>query len=257
MSAGRPPGWIDPFAGGAWPATVHGCATTRDGGAGRLGDLGGASAAETVAAQRAALPAQLGVERVQFLRQVHGADVVEVGALERLEPPEADAAVTREAGVALAILTADCVPVLFADRAGRCVAAAHGGWRGLVAGVLEATLAAMAVAPEDVLAWLGPAIGQDAFEIGPEVREAVLASPTSAAQPAELERLFRRGRDDRWHLDLAGLAAARLAARGVGRIVRSGLDSFADAERFHSHRRDQGRSGRQATLVWLSPLRRS
>ncbi|MEE4299807.1 MAG: peptidoglycan editing factor PgeF [Pseudomonadales bacterium] len=257
MNRERPAGWIDPFANGGWPSSVRGCATTRDGASGFGFDLGGVSAAAVIADHRAALPAWLGVERVQFLRQVHGAEVVEIGAEEGPTVPEADAAVTRSAGVALAILAADCLPVLFADREGTCIAAAHAGWRGLVAGVLERTLEAMGLAPSEVLVWLGPAIGQDAFEVGPEVRAAILDSATGSAEPAALERALRRGRDDRWHVDLPGVAAARLRARGVGRVEHSGIDSWADAGRFFSHRRDQGNSGRQATLVWLSPRRRS
>lgn len=257
MSAERPAGWIDPFEAGGWPSTVHGCATTRDGASGFGFDLGGISPSSVIEEHRAALPGWLGVERVQFLRQVHGTDVVEITAKEPSTVLEADAAVTRSAGVALAILTADCLPVLLADRAGRCVAAAHAGWRGLAAGVLERTVEAMALPASEVLAWLGPAIGQDAFEVGPEVRRAILEAPSGRAGPAVLERELRRGRDDRWHVDLAGVAAARLRAWGVERIVRSGIDSWADSTRFFSHRRDEGRSGRQATLVWLSPRRRS
>lgn len=257
MTPGRPASWIDPFAGEGWPRNVHGCATTRAGAPAPGFDLGGASAVEVIAAHRADLPVRLGVDRVQFLRQVHGTEVVEVGARGAPDAPEADAAVTRAPGVALAILTADCLPVLFADRAGRCVAAAHAGWRGLAAGVLEATLGAMALPAGEVLAWLGPAIGQDAFEVGPEVREAILASASSGAGQGTLEGHMRPGRGDRWHVDLAGVAAARLEAAGVGRVTDSGIDSLDDGARFFSHRREAGRTGRQATLVWLSPRLRS
>ena len=257
MTGARPSSWIDPFAGEGWPPTVQGCVTTREGAPGLGFDLGGVSAPAAIAALRAELPVRLGVERVQFLRQVHGTAVFEPASEVAPQAPEADAAVTRAPRVALAILTADCLPVLFADRAGTCVAAAHAGWRGLAAGVLEATLAAMARPPGEIVAWLGPGIGQGAFEVGPEVREAVLEASSSCAARADLAAHFTAGRDDRWHLDLAGVAATRLAAAGVAGVWNSGIDSWADAARFYSYRREAGITGRQATLVWLSPPRRS
>jgi hypothetical protein len=164
--------------------------------------------------------------------------------------PEADAVVVRCAGVAACVLAADCLPVLLADRAGTVVAAAHAGWRGLAAGVLERTLEAMAVPATELSAWLGPCIGTEAFEVGPEVRAAFRAADPQASSA------FRPGRPGHWHADLAGLARQRLARAGVRQIGGGGIDVHADAARFYSHRRDAGRTGRQGALIWLSPLPR-
>ena len=257
MSSGAPAGWIDPFASGAWPEGVAGCATTRDGSVADDFDLGGAAPPSRIAAHRACLRTWLGVERVCFLDQVHGTNVVDADACGEEVTPEADGVVTRRPGTALAVLTADCLPVLFVASSGRCVAAAHAGWRGLAAGVLEATVAAMDVAPESVRAWLGPSIGEEAFEIGPEVRDALRAGTGGVASMAALDAGLRRGRGDRWHADLPVLAAARLRALGLAGVECCGLDVHADAARFYSWRRDDGRTGRQATLIWISPPRRS
>ncbi len=177
-----------------------------------------------------------------WLRQVHGAQVW-VAAAPPEEPPVADAVVVREEGRVAVIQVADCMPVLFASGDGSVVAAAHAGWRGLAAGVLEATLAAMRVSPGSVVAWLGPAIGPDAFEVGDEVRHAFIASDRSAAAA------FTPNSRGRWQCDLAGLARQRLAAAGVGRVAGGGWCTHADPRRFFSHRRD-GRCGRMAALLW-------
>ncbi|NTV96795.1 MAG: peptidoglycan editing factor PgeF [Thiobacillus sp.] len=166
-------------------------------------------------------------------------------------PPQADASLAREPNHVCAILTADCLPVLFCDRAGTVVAAAHAGWRGLAAGVLEETVAHMAVPPGEILAWLGAAIGPDAFEVGDEVREAFVSQHALAAVafrpawPGTLDEAPRK-----WLADLYALARIRLAAVGVGEVYGGGLCTFADAGRFYSYRRD-GRTGRMASLVWL------
>lgn len=179
-----------------------------------------------------------------WLRQVHGRGVVRLrpGGLPA-EPPEADAAVTSEPGVVLAILTADCLPVVIAARDGTELGAAHAGWRGLAAGVLEATVAAMATPPAGLVAWLGPAAGPARYEVGGEVREAFVADDPGAA-PA-----FVATRPGHWHMDLYALARRRLAAAGVTGVYGGGLCTLGDPTRFHSHRRD-GRGGRMATLVW-------
>lgn len=160
----------------------------------------------------------------------------------------ADAAFTRQPGRVCAILTADCLPIVLAADSGDLVAAAHAGWRGLAGGVIEATVRALGVAPERLLAWLGPAIGPRHFEVGAEVREALLQGD-SGAQDAFLPN--PRGR---FMADLAALARRRLASLGVGRIYGAGHCTFADGERYFSHRRD-GVTGRQATLIWLQPQR--
>jgi len=194
-----------------------------------------------VAANRAELRLALPAEPV-WLEQVHGIRVVDAALAAKL--PAADAALARQAGVVCAVMTADCLPVLFCDRAGSVVAAAHAGWRGLQAGVLEATLAAMAVAPTEILAWLGPAIGPQAFEVGAEVRAAFVAADPAAAQA------FRAQAADKWLADIYLLARQRLLAAGIRAISGADFCTVSDAQRFFSYRRD-GLTGRMATLVWL------
>ncbi|TNJ35475.1 peptidoglycan editing factor PgeF [Arenimonas terrae] len=183
-----------------------------------------------------------------WLQQVHGTGVLRFDAAPAPggDEPEADAAVTSAPGVVLAILTADCLPVVFAARDGSEVAAAHAGWRGLAAGVLEATVAAMRTPPARLAAWLGPAAGPQAYEIGAEVREAFLARDAAAAAA------FAPTRPGHWRVDLYALARRRLAAAGVSGVHGGGLCTISDPARFFSHRRD-GRSGRLATLAWISP----
>lgn len=160
--------------------------------------------------------------------------------------PEADAAVTTAPGVALAILTADCLPVLLCADDGSEVAAAHAGWRGLCDGVLEATIAAMATPPSRLLAWLGPAAGPRAYEVGDEVRDAFLARNPAAHTG------FVPTRPGHWRCDLYALARQRLAAAGVARVHGGGLCTISDPARFFSHRRDR-HTGRMASLVWITP----
>jgi YfiH family protein len=172
---------------------------------------------------------------------VHSPDVVEA---DPAHVPVVDASWSSAPGIACAVLTADCLPALFCDRAGTRVAAAHAGWRGLANGVLENTLDAMAVEPADILVWLGPAIGPQAFEVGPEVREAFLAQHAEAAQ------VFLPSRNaGKYMADIYALARIRLAARGVTAVYGGGLCTVND-ERFFSYRR-AARTGRFASLVWL------
>ena len=181
-----------------------------------------------------------------WLEQVHGATVYRADSAAPLQPPVADAAVSRRPGVVLAILVADCLPVLFCDRAGTVIAAAHAGWRGLAAGVLEETVRAMGVPPGSVIAWLGPAISQAHFEVGDEVRSAFVAQDeTNAAS-------FRRNERSRWQCDLPGLARRRLRALGIDSVTDSAVCTFARAAECFSYRRD-GRTGRMAALLWLRP----
>jgi YfiH family protein len=156
---------------------------------------------------------------------------------------EADAATARTPGRVCAVLTADCLPVLFCDQAGTTVAAAHAGWRGLAGGVLEATVAAMAVPAGGLLAWLGPAIGPAAFEVGGEVREVFVG-----ADPAAAAAFVAKG-GDKWLCDLYALARRRLALAGVARVSGGGLCTFTDEKRFYSYRRDRS-TGRMASLIW-------
>ena len=182
-----------------------------------------------------------------WLRQVHGTKVVRLETAIG-EEREADAAVTRSPGVVLATLTADCLPVLFCTEDGSEIAAAHAGWRGLSAGVLENTLAAMQAPREKILAWLGPAIGPQSYEVGEEVRDAYLAHDPRAADA------FVPTRPGHWTCDLYTLGTRRLRASGVTRIFGGSFDTFVDP-RFYSYRRDGARSGRFATLIWSNPSR--
>jgi YfiH family protein len=179
----------------------------------------------------------------RWLRQVHGTRVAIDPAPDE---PAADAAVTRGRGVVLAIQTADCLPVLFCTDHGSEIGAAHAGWRGLSAGVLESTLAAMQCPRESIIAWLGPAIAAPSYEVGGEVRDAFLAHDPAAATA------FSATRPDHWLCDLYELARQRLRASGIARIFGGGLDTFTDP-RLHSYRRDGARSGRMVSLIWLKP----
>ncbi|HEY6940468.1 peptidoglycan editing factor PgeF [Dokdonella sp.] len=242
-------------AGGAivpdWPApaNVRACVTTRrlpgrsqpPFEACNLGERCG-DAPDAVAANRAALTALLGLPSAPFwMRQVHGTTVLDADADE--SDRDADAAVTRRAGVVLAVLTADCLPVLFCSADGDAIAAAHAGWRGLAAGVLEATLARLGAAR--VHAWIGPAIGARSYEVGVEVRDAFVAMDGAA------DACFAPTRPGHWLCDLAALARRRLAHAGVDSVHGGGFDTFADA-RFYSYRRERD-TGRFASLVWIAP----
>ncbi len=195
--------------------------------------------------ERLGLPAEPG-----WLQQVHGVGVVDLdGGAESestptSEPLRADASVTRVAGRVCVIQVADCMPVLFAALDGSAVGAAHAGWRGLAGGVLEETVRALGVAPQQLIAWLGPTIGQGHFEVGDDVRSAFVSRDPEAASAFETNA---RGR---WQCDLYALARRRLAAIGVQDVSGGGWCTYADATRFFSFRRD-GQCGRMAALVWI------
>ena len=189
-----------------------------------------------------------------WLSQVHGSAVhdadagVDAGADAGAGATVvADAAVTQRAGVVLAIMVADCLPVLLCSADGRRLGAAHAGWRGLAAGVLERAVAAIGAPAGELLAWIGPAIGQARFEVGGEVRDALLAG--DGLHDAAAVACFRRSPAGRWQCDLAGLARLRLARLGVRRVHGGEWCSATDVGRFFSHRRD-GRTGRMAALLW-------
>ena len=205
----------------------------------------------TVERNRALLVEHAGLPSSPFwLQQVHCADVVRCETGARGDEPVADASVTSMRGIVLAILTADCLPVVFAADDGCEVAAAHAGWRGLAAGVLEAALAAMHTPAERVVAWLGPAAGPLAYEIGEEVYRAFVdRDPASVAA-------FAATRPGHGRVDLYALARMRLAQAGVARVHGGGLCTISDPQRFFSHRRD-ARTGRMATLVWFEGLARN
>jgi YfiH family protein len=236
--------WLTPD----WPApaNVQACVTTRAAGVSlapfdslNLGDHV-EDDPQAVAENRRLLVERLACQPA-WLKQVHSPDVV---AADPAALPVADASCSATPGIACTVLTADCLPVLFCDRAGTRVAAAHAGWRGLASGVLENTLEALAVEPAEVLAWLGPAIGPESFEVGPEVREAFVS------RHAEAERAFSSSRTaGKFLADIYELARIRLAARGVTAVYGGGLDTFTDPH-FFSYRRT-ARTGRFASLVWL------
>ena len=244
------PDWPAPADVGAFVTTRHGgvstgpCATMN---LARHGEDDPAAMAENRRRLDRLLPAT-----PVWLDQVHGTTVV---TLDRTPSPEAplpvaDAAVTRERGIVCAVRTADCLPVLFAARAGEAIGIAHAGWRGLAAGVLEATLAAMAAlgaTAGDLVAWLGPGIGPDAFEVGGEVRTAFCAADPGAAP------CFAPNGVGKWRADLYGLARRRLTAAGVPHVYGGGCCTFHDAARFYSYRRDRS-PGRMAALIWRAPL---
>jgi polyphenol oxidase len=179
-----------------------------------------------------------------WLRQVHGCTVA-IPQEAKGPEPAADAAVTRRRGAVCAVLVADCLPVLLASRGGEVAGIAHAGWRGLAAGVIEATLDAMYAAPQEIVAWLGPAIGPRAYEVGAEVREAFIA-----ADPAAHDA-FVPSRPGHWLLDLYAAARLRLAARGVTRVSGGGFCTHSEAGRFFSWRRERT-AARMAALIWLT-----
>lgn len=242
-------GWIIP----SWdaPANVHAVSTTRHGGVSQPpydsmnpGDhVGDDGLAVAVNRQRIGEILQLPTEPL-WLQQVHGTDVVPMDV--RSCYPQADASFANRPGMVSVVMTADCLPVLFCDRQGTKVAAAHAGWRGLCGGVLEQTLAAMACPAEDVLAWLGPAIGPQRFEVGDEVRIAFTGHDPQAAVA------FRQGEvEGKWWADIYQLARQRLQAAGVATVTGGDYCTVSQPELFFSYRRD-GRTGRMASLIWLS-----
>jgi YfiH family protein len=228
--------------------------TTREGGvsegryegfnlATHVGDVDAA-----VARNRALLGEGIGLERIQWLDQVHGTRCIEVVASTTDGVPQADAAWTTQRGLALAVLTADCLPVLFCRRDGGAIAVAHAGWRGLVAGVLPSVLRMLPGACGDYVAWIGPAIGVAAYEVGEEVAQAVL-DMSDAGDSAAFCVPASTTRVGKYQLDLAGLAARQLSYLGVAAVKGASVCSFTD-QRFYSYRRD-GSTGRMATLIWL------
>ncbi len=197
--------------------------------------------------RRLAESLKLDSARIGWLNQVHGTAVVELTPNNVGQTAEADASYTRHPGIACAILTADCLPVILADREGTVVGAAHCGWRSLCGGVIENLVSEMAVAPETLQAWLGPAIGPDSFEVGPEVREAFLDHDPKAVHAFTAEG----ARPGHFMADIYALATLRLNHLGVSNVTGGGLCTVQGPDRFFSYRRD-GRTGRMATLIWLT-----
>lgn len=239
-----PPDWIVP--GWPAPANVKALITTRIGGVSRgpfasfnLGLRTGDDPAAVVANReclRRLLP-----QEPKWLAQVHGATVIEADGIESC--PRADASIARLPGTVCAIMIADCVPVLFTDRRGTLVAAAHAGWRGLASGVLENTIRTMNVASAELLAYMGPGIGPDAFEVGADVRDAFLA------RDARSEPAFTPRGPGKWLADLYALAHQALARAGITQVYGGEFCTVSDPQRFFSYRRDKT-TGRMAALIW-------
>ncbi len=233
-----------------WPALprVRACTTTRVGGvstppydtlnlAAHVSDE-----PQAVVENRRRLREQLQLPaEPRWLTQVHGSCAADALLIDT--PCEADASFTDRPGVVCAVLTADCLPVLLCDRAGSKVAAVHAGWRGLHGGVIEQTVRAMSRAGSELLAWLGPAIGPNAFEVGDEVREAFMAVDAQAAEAF-------RPHGTRWLADLYRLARQRLAAVGVTEVYGGDHCTFSEPDKFYSYRRE-AKTGRMASLIWL------
>lgn len=232
-----------------WPApeSVHALVTTRAGGASvagyrslNLAEHVGDDPAH-VQLNRGRLRAHLPADPV-WLAQVHGVDVVDVA--HAAPGRRADGAFTRTRHTVCAVLTADCLPIFLCNRQGTEVALLHAGWRGLAAGVVERGLAALRSPADELLAWLGPAIGAQAYEVGEEVR-AVFVSPQPEAGAA-----FARARAGKWYMDISRIARQRLSARGVRAIYGGDYCTATQSDLFFSYRRD-GITGRMASLIWL------
>jgi len=232
-----------------WPApkNVRAMQTTRSGGVSvapyesfnlgeHVGDL-----QQAVAQNRQLLASVMPSEPV-WLQQVHGTVVVDAGDTSCL--PQADAAATRHRGAVCVVMTADCLPVLLCDESGTVVAAVHAGWKGLATGVIESTVKAMAIAPQKLLVWLGPAISQRAFEVGDDVREVFVV------QQAQAMEAFLPGANGKWMADIYLLAHQRLHALGITRVYGGEQCTYSDSARFFSYRRD-GVTGRMGTFIWL------
>jgi hypothetical protein len=232
------------------PASVRAAVTARAGGVSRApydsfnlaAHVGDDPAAVRVNRARLRSALALPAEPL-WLRQVHGVAVVD--AARAGTEPEADGAFAAQPGAVCAVLTADCLPVLLCNRDGTKVAALHAGWRGLAGGVLEAGVKALGIPGHELLAWLGPAIGPQAFEVGPEVRAAFMEHDSRAAQA------FAAGRDGKYLADIYQLARQRLQRLGVAAVYGGGFCTVSERARFYSYRRD-GASGRMASLIWLA-----
>jgi len=233
-----------------WPApkNVRALQTTRNGGCSvnpyaslNLGDHVG-DAPLAVERNRMLLQPLLPSEPV-WLKQVHGSEVVDAGQASCW--PQADACITSHPGAVCVVMTADCLPVLLCDEQGSVVGAAHAGWRSLCDGIIEQTVRAMNVPPPSLMAWLGPAIGPQAFEVGEEVRAAFVAQ-----QPQAAAAFAPRG-SGKWFADIYQLARLRLHALNITRIYGGGLCTYTDPKRFFSYRRD-GETGRMGTFIWIA-----
>lgn len=248
MNRFLPYGWLCPD----WPApfNVHAISTTRSGGVSRsfyeslnLGAHVGDDPATVVENRRRLREeGQLPQEPI-WLNQVHGREVLLLDA-SSVSGIEADGAFTQTPGVVCAVMTADCLPLLLCSRDGTQVAAVHAGWRGLAGGIVEVSIAALGTPTDELLAWMGPAIGPKAFEVGNEVREIFLDLDSGS------EEAFTRSDSGRWFADLYGLAHRRLKKCGLDAVFGGGFCTYQEKDRFYSYRRDRT-TGRMASLIWL------
>lgn len=240
-----------------WPApqTIGALMTTRSGGVSRqpyqsfnlgthVGDLN-----TDVLHNRERLIKTRQLHSVAWLNQVHGTDVVEIKDTSFTNSiPAADASYTRVPGIACAVLVADCMPVLVTDQQGSCVGVAHAGWRGLCAGVIPNLLSKMGLETEQIIVWLGPCIGPDVFEVGPEVLGKFRTSQTF--QGTDVASAFHVGSGDRYMADLAHLAKMQLYNLGIEKVFDANECTFSNEKRYFSYRRD-GITGRMAALIWV------
>lgn len=235
------------------PGCIRAASTTRLHGAGvapfdsfNLGMHVGDDA-EVVQSNRDLLVHELELpDQPQWLNQVHGCDICYVTHASAAAPT-ADAAWTDQPGCVLAVMTADCLPLLLASRSGDCVAVIHGGWRSLLADVVQQTVAAMRVEPAELSAWLGPAIGPEAFEVGAEVKDAF------TKKNQQFNHCFREGSHGKYTADIFSIGRQCLAVAGVTSATGGDHCTFQDQTHFFSHRRDAGKTGRMASLVWIEP----
>ena len=239
--------WVVPD----WPAPdrVRAFVTTRAGGvsAGEYASMNlGTSSGDAPAAvsRNRAIVRELLPAEPRWLAQVHGNVVARIDEIDPDAVPQADAAITRTRHTVCTVLTADCLPLFLCDDSGERVAVAHAGWRGMAAGVIENTVQAMDATPRSLLAWMGPAIGPEAFEVGAEVRDAFVAVDANAASA------FRAHREGKFLADLYALARQRLARTGVTRVHGGGFCTLRDRDRFFSYRREK-KSGRMGAFVWI------
>lgn len=230
------------------PAQVKALQTTRLGGVSsapydsfNLGDHVG-DVPLAVARNRMLLNHLLPSEPV-WLEQVHGTLVANADNASCL--PQADACIARHRAAVCVVMTADCLPVLLCDKQGSVVGAAHAGWKGLAAGVIEATVQTMSIAPQNLMAWLGPAISQDAFEVGEEVRDTFMKYDSQTASA------FIPGQSGKWFADIYALARLRLNALGITQIYGGNYCTYRESDKFFSYRRD-GMTGRMGTFIWLA-----
>lgn len=236
-----------------WPAPINvkAVATTRSGGVSappfdsfNLGKYTDDDPAH-VAANRHRLLESLAITREPaWLKQVHGNRVVDAAAV--VDEVNADASFSHESGPVCIVMAADCLPVLICDQKGSCVAAIHAGWRGLAGQVITDCVNCLQRPATQLMAWLGPAIGPQAFEVGPEVREIFLAQDT------DYQTCFRPHRDDRWLADIYALARQQLNHLGITAVYGGYWCTLTESERFFSYRRDHKKSGRMASLIWLT-----